>query len=139
MTGFPVVDSKIEPEPITGCWLWIGARHQHGYGIMQDHTPRRRRLYAHRVMYEALRGPIPRGMTLDHLCRQRCCVNPVHLEAVSRVENVRRGAARSGVMYQAPNTCKRGHLRRDHYDGQGRCRLCREITETLKEEQELQR
>jgi len=62
-----------------------------GYGIVGDDA-RRTRL-AHRVVYATLRGPIPHGLTLDHLCRVRGCVNPAHLEAVTNTVNVRRGSA----------------------------------------------
>lgn len=62
-------------------------------------------LSAHRVAYELTRGPIPAGMEIDHLCRVRSCVNPDHLEAVTRGENLRRGRGKTG----AQTHCKRGH------------------------------
>ncbi len=85
---------KIEPCPTTGCWIWLGALHRNGYGnirvgSMKDGTRGHR--VAHRALYEALVGPIPAGMELDHLCRVRSCVNPAHLEPVTRRENLRRG------------------------------------------------
>lgn len=70
-----------------GCWQWTGALNN-GYGIIgQDGTTRR----VHRVVYEALRGPVPVGLDLDHLCRNRACCNVTHLEPVTRRENLRRG------------------------------------------------
>lgn len=75
-----------------GCWLWRGSLVQNGYGIFSYYrlgqkTSKR----AHRFAYEALVGPIPEGLTLDHLCRVRRCVNPAHLEPVTIGDNIRRG------------------------------------------------
>lgn len=85
---------KVSPEPNTGCWLWTAACAENGYarvatGSVTDRSARFS--YAHRVAYQQLVGPIPDHMELDHLCRVRCCVNPAHLEPVTRRENVRRG------------------------------------------------
>jgi HNH endonuclease len=72
-----------------GCWEWTGARKDNGYGTVSH--PGRRTANAHRVVYELLEGPIPEGLDLDHLCRNRGCVKPGHLEAVTRKENLNRG------------------------------------------------
>lgn len=74
----------------TTCWNWQGARQSRGYGSFGI-APGRTAL-AHRVAYEAMVGPIPDGMTLDHLCENKVCVNPAHLEPVTREENTRRHA-----------------------------------------------
>lgn len=69
------------------CWLWQGALDRDGYGRV---TVDGRGHPAHRVMYEVAVGPIPAGLTLDHLCRVPRCVNPSHLEPVTNAENARR-------------------------------------------------
>lgn len=72
-----------------GCWIWTGHVGKRGYGTVMGE--RRKPLLAHRVMYEKYVGPIPDGLQLDHLCRNRKCVNPKHLEPVTTQENTRRG------------------------------------------------
>ncbi len=70
-----------------GCWHWTGSRVHNGYGLFWIGGSNVR---AHRAMYELMVGPIPAGLDLDHLCRVRHCVNPEHLEPVTRAENLRR-------------------------------------------------
>lgn len=72
------------------CWIWNAAKMPTGYGYFA--IGGNRSTYAHRIAYESLRGPIPSGLTIDHLCRMRACVNPEHLEVVTREENGRRTA-----------------------------------------------
>ena len=69
-----------------GCWLWMGCL-RNGYGVLMVS---KKAEYAHRLSYERFRGSIPAGLDIDHLCRNRACVNPDHLEPVTRGENVRR-------------------------------------------------
>lgn len=80
----------------TPCWVWIKSVSNQGYALM--HSPEKKRhVLAHRYFYEMFVSPIPEGLTIDHLCRVRHCVNPSHLEPVTCGENIRRGyAARSG-------------------------------------------
>lgn len=74
----------------TPCWIWQRAIGSDGYGNLGLNG---KFWKAHRFIYQREVGPIPEGLTLDHLCRVRCCVNPDHLEPVTNAENVRRGAA----------------------------------------------
>jgi len=71
-----------------GCWEWTAGRNPDGYGHFRVGNTQRK---AHRVVYELMIGPIPDGLDLDHLCRNRACVRPDHLEPVTRGENQRRG------------------------------------------------
>jgi adenine-specific DNA methylase len=90
------IEAKSIPEPNSGCWLWVAKVSRDGYGRLGVRVAGRAHTVpklAHRLSYEAFVGPIPEGLELDHLCRVRCCVNPRHLEPVSRAENVRRGIA----------------------------------------------
>jgi hypothetical protein len=94
--------------PAEQCWLWTGtinAAPNMGYGLIsyREHSgPGASRvpptcLYAHRLAYEFAKGPIPDGLTVDHICFNRLCINPAHLEAVSLAENTRRRNARRSV------------------------------------------
>lgn len=92
--------------PVTesGCWVWLGALSQGGYAQIHYNG---KTSTAHRLIYEYYNGPVSRELQLDHLCRVRCCVNPRHLEVVTRLENVRRG---EGGRHNAIKThCPYGH------------------------------
>lgn len=102
-------ESKFAVEPNTGCWLWLGTVNANGYGVINLTVGERK---AHRVSYEHYVGPIPAGLQLDHLCRQRCCVNPDHLEPVTNAENVRRGEC--GRAGRQKTHCDHGHPFSEH-------------------------
>jgi HNH endonuclease len=108
------------PEPNTGCWIWIGKRRRNGYG--EASNPQR---LAHRVIYELMHGKIPRGLQIDHLCRNRWCVNPSHLEPVTIKENLRRGMGSTGIGFRSI-TCMRGHAYKPkrHRNGTRHCQTC---------------
>jgi hypothetical protein len=73
----------------TDCWVWQMHKNNKGYGVLKREGKRR---YAHIVNYEKINGPVPEGLELDHICRNRACVNPSHLEAVTHQINQRRAA-----------------------------------------------
>lgn len=77
-------------DPVTGCWDWQWKLNIGGYGQTNKDG---RTLSAHVLFYEETNGPVPEGKVLDHLCRNRRCCNPAHLEPVSFTENIRRGIA----------------------------------------------
>ena len=87
------------------CWLWTGGLNKDGYGTLNRHEGRE--WYAHRETYRIVNGPIPSGTEIDHLCRRPSCVNPSHLEAVSHLENVKRGKI---GLKASRNLCAKGHV-----------------------------
>lgn len=96
--------SKID-ELDTGCWEWRGSVMNTGYG---QFTIRKKPYLAHRYSHELHRGPIPPGMVIDHLCRNRLCVNPDHLEVVTNEENLYRGKG-FRILNGMDGSCMHGH------------------------------
>lgn len=111
------------------CWVWTGYVHPSGYAWARP--PRGTRgasWFVHRFAYEAVNGPVPRGLVLDHLCRVRACIRPDHLEPVTSGENCRRGIGPAALNARKTH-CRRGHsLAGDNLllwsDGRRRCAVC---------------
>ncbi|WP_354643940.1 HNH endonuclease signature motif containing protein [Kitasatospora camelliae] len=93
-----------------GCWTWTGAVDRSGYGLLSNSAglDRKRMVKAHRWCYEFLRAEIPPRLELDHLCRNRACVNPWHLEPVTSRVNTLRGRSFSAANARK-SACHRGH------------------------------
>jgi hypothetical protein len=114
------------PGPMpTPCLVWTGRLNEDGYGVVdyrriEDDAPAR--ALAHRLYYRLTRGPLTKGMVLDHTCRQRNCV--LHTEEITQAENVRRGDSPHGINYRKER-CSRGHEPRWGQRKSGRyCREC---------------
>jgi len=104
------------PEP-PFCWQWMGCRNQKGYGRIRA-TGSGPLISVHRASYELFVGPIPLGLEIDHLCRNRGCVRPDHLEAVPHLVNVRRGETATRTH------CLHGHLLEGRSSRQRYCIVC---------------
>lgn len=123
--SMPLIDRVmryLREDESTGCWVWTGGLTR-GYGRLRAHG---RSLTAHRVVYEAMVGEIPEGLQLDHLCRNRACSNPEHLDPVPPRVNTLRGTGHGsethcpqGHPYSAANTYR--------YRGRRYCRECNRI------------
>ena len=104
MTVLRRLMTKVEEQP-NGCWIFTGHKNGRGYGVIWD----RGAASAHRVAWRELVGPIPDGLVIDHLCRNRACINPDHMELVTNEENVRRGMRGEMSQQSWAAHCKRGH------------------------------
>ncbi len=116
--------ARVEKTP--ACWLWTGSLSSDGYGQMVNpfHV-------AHRLSYEMLVGPIPDGLQIDHLCRNRRCVNPTHLEPVTVRENLLRSPITLAARNASKTHCIHGHPFDEQntyrHNGRRQCRICRRL------------
>jgi hypothetical protein len=115
-------DARVSIVPITGCWLWLGEIKPNGY---PTHWVDKRHVHAHRFSYERYRGKLAPKLVIDHLCRNRWCVNPDHMEEVTQRVNVLRGIGIPAVNAKKTH-CKQGHLLAgDNLISKGGTRICR--------------
>lgn len=130
----------------SGCWEWQGPKSHNGYGVLSLPQNLKELLGSrvHRITYQIYVGDIPEGLQLDHLCRNRPCVNPQHVEPVTAKENIRRGETgkhnkHRGWLYQRMTTaCVHGHPYDEKntriYKGKKDCRECDRIRSRKKTE-----
>ena len=111
-----------------GCWIWTASLNSYGYGKFRYNSMDQG---AHRFIYEYLNGLIPKKLEIDHLCRNRDCVNPTHLELVDHNTNLKRGNAISTIC-STKTQCPNGHpysgknllIIKAKYGIGRRCRIC---------------
>lgn len=102
--------SNVSATSAEGCWKWNGPISVYGYGRLMESIGNRKtkQLMAHRFAYEQVIGKIEEGMTIDHVCRNKSCVNPAHMEVVTRGENSIRSHSKN-MMAMRENCCTKGH------------------------------
>lgn len=132
---------KIDKRGSGECWPWMAHVHRNGYATFIPQNKDGVRVMVHRYAYEELVGPIPDGLTIDHLCKNRACCNPAHMEPVTQGENaIRGGGAKAGVAARRANAevgCRRGHPRTPEHafktpKGNWRCRTCDRLRQANK-------
>ncbi len=117
----------VQPVTESGCWVWMGCASPKGYGKFNI---KNRSTMAHRISYEHFNGPIPQGLSIDHVCRVRCCVNPYHMHICTNQENVLSGTGHTAANARKTH-CRKGHeftRENTRYYNNGRyCRECHRI------------
>lgn len=108
------------------CWIWTAHLNRGGYGQLKINY---KTYSAHRISYTLFKDDIPKGLKLDHLCRNTACVNPEHLESVTQKENIRRGShINKGIKNRQKTHCPKGHEYSGdnlYFDKKSRgCRTC---------------
>ena len=126
----PALERFFTHVEIADCWLRQGCVNHRGYGLFS--APDKLRV-VHRWIWEALVGPIPEGLQVDHLCMVRNCVNPDHLEPVTTQVNAHRSHSVSGINVRK-TACWRGHDFTERntrlHNGKRHCRKCAVINTT---------
>lgn len=120
------LDRASEHNPSTDCLIWTGQRNEWGYGVIWYNGGMKK---VHRVAWELAYGPIPDGKQIDHLCRNRVCIYPEHMEIVTNKVNVLRGVGVTARNARKTRCCRGHDLAGDNVrirrDGKGReCRAC---------------
>lgn len=126
------LDRHSMPVPFSGCTIWTGAADKQGYGRINIGGKAK---LSHRVSYELEFGEIPKGLEMDHLCRTPSCINPLHLEPVTRKVNTDRGVCAEvhRKRFSLMTHCKRGHefTKENTYNNPKRnsrtCKTCRNL------------
>lgn len=116
----------VELIPFHSCWEWVGCKNKWGYGAFNPGPKSKIGTQAHRFSYTRFKGEIPIGLVLDHLCKNRACVNPEHLQPVSQRENVLRS---DSIIGKPVTKCNRGHEYNKKttylYRGCKHCKICK--------------
>lgn len=130
---------KVDKDGPNGCWQWTGAIEKAGYARFGVGGRKGGIINAHRWAYTHFVGPIPDGYHVDHLCRNRACVNPNHLEAVTQRENVLRGVGHSAEAARRTH-CLHGHpLDGRKGDRKRYCKTCSRLNAAERRERERRR